>query len=83
MIPEFKELSYLKDIHEDIIMGAEKISRNNLNPNGNRIDGWGVGEKRGGRDYDPSIGWIGIGLKVCGKYDNGYDFIIYIDIRSI
>ena len=54
-------------------MGAVKISRNNLDPNGNRIDGWGVGEKRGGRDYDPPIGWIGIGLKICGKYDNGDD----------
>lgn len=69
--PEFKELSNLKDIHEDIIMGAVKITRNNLDPRGNRNDGWGVGEKRGGKDYDPPIGWNGIGLKVFDKYDNG------------
>ena len=69
--PEFQELSNLKDIHEDIIMGAVKITRNNLDPRGNRNDGWGVGEKRGGKDYDPPIGWNGIGLKVWDKYDNG------------
>ena len=69
--PEFKELSNLKDIHEDVIMGGVKITRNNLDPRGNRNDGWGIGEKRGGKDYDPPIGWNGIGLKVWDKYDNG------------
>ena len=66
--PEFKELSNLKDIHEDVIMGAVKLSRNQLDPRGNRNDGWGVGEKRGGKDYDPPIGFNGIGLKVWDKY---------------
>ena len=69
--PEFKELSNLKDVHEDVIMGAAKLSRNNLDERGNRIEGWGVEEKRGGKDYNPPLGWIGIGLKVLDKYDNG------------
>ena len=69
--PEFKELSNLKEIHEDIIMGGVKLSRNQLDPRGNRNDGWAVGKKRGGKDYDPPIGWNGIGLKVKDKYDNG------------
>ena len=69
--PEFKELSNLKDIHEDVIMGGVKLSRNQLDPRGNRNDGWAVGKKRGGKDYDPPIGWNGIGLKVWDKYDNG------------
>ena len=69
--PEFKELSNLKDIHEDVIMGAVKLTKNQLDPRGNRNDGWGVGEKRGGKDYDPPIGFNGIGLKVWDKYDNG------------
>ena len=68
---EFKELQNLKDIHEDIIMGAVKLTRNQLDPRGNRNDGWGVGEKRGGKDYDPPIGFHGIGLKVLDKYDGG------------
>ena len=69
--PEFKELSNLKSIHEDVIMGGVKLSRNVLDPRGNRNDGWGVGEKRGGKIYDPPIGWNGIGLKVFDKYDHG------------
>ena len=67
---EFYELSTLKDIHEDVITGAVKLTRNQLDPRGNRSDGWGVGEKRGGKDYNPPIGWNGIGLKVWDKYDN-------------
>ena len=52
-------------------MGAVKLTRNDLDPRGNRNDGWGVGEQRGGKDYDPPIGSNGIGLKVLDKYDNG------------
>ena len=48
--PEFKELSNLKDIHEEKIMGGVKLTKNQLDPRGNRNDGWGVGEQRGGRD---------------------------------
>ena len=69
--PEFEELSNLKDIHEDIIIGAVKIGINNLDPKGNRVHDWPTGEKRGGKDYDSPEGWIGIGLKVLDKYDNG------------
>jgi hypothetical protein len=69
--PEFKELSNLKDIHEDVIMGGVKLRADMLDPAGNRNDGWGIGEQRGGKDYDPPIGWNGIGLKVTNKFDNG------------
>ena len=65
---EFKELSNLKEIHTDVIMGGCKLSKNQLDPRGNRSDGWGVGENRGGKPYDPPIGWTGIGLKVWDKY---------------
>ena len=69
--PEFKELSNLKDIHEDVIMGGVKLRADMLDSAGNRNDGWGIGEQRGGKDYDPPIGWNGIGLKVTNKFDNG------------
>ena len=69
--PEFKELSNLKDIHEDVIMGGVKLRADMLDPAGNRNDGWGIGEQRGGKDYDPPLGWNGIGLKVKNKFDNG------------
>ena len=29
-----------------------------------------MNEYRGGKPYDPPIGWIGIGLKVFDKYGN-------------
>ena len=54
---DFKELSNLKEIHEDIITGAVKLTRNQLDSRGNRNDGWAIGEKRGGKDYDPPLGW--------------------------
>ena len=68
---EFAELQNLKDIQEDVIIGAVRLTKNNLDPRGNRNDGWGVGEQRGGKDYNPPIGWNGIGLNVFDKYDNG------------
>ena len=71
--PEFEELKNLKDIHEDVLMEGVKLTRNLLDPAGNRNSGWPIGEKRGGKDYDSPQGWNGIGLKVKGKYDNGDD----------
>ena len=68
---EFPELKYLKEVHTDVLIGACKLSKNQLDSRGNRIDGWGVNEKRANMDYNPPLGWIGIGLKVLDKYDNG------------
>ena len=67
---EFKELNNLKDIHCDVIMGACKLKKSQLDPRGNRNDGWGIGEERGGKPYDPPIGWNGIGLNVWDKFGN-------------
>ena len=64
----FKELCNLKEIHTDVIMSGCKLSKNQLDERGNRVEGWGIGEKRGGKPYDPPLGWIGIGLKVLDKY---------------
>ena len=68
---EFSDLKNLKEVHTDTLIGACKLTKNQLDNRGNRIDGWGINEKRGNLDYDPPIGWIGIGLKVLDKYDNG------------
>ena len=68
---EFSELKYLKEVHTDVLIGACKLTKNQLDSRGNRIDGWGVNEKRANLDYNPPLGWIGIGLKVLDKYDNG------------
>ena len=70
---EFPEFQQLKEIHEDVIMSACKLRKDQLDPLGNRVDGWGIGELRGNRPYNPPLGWKGIGLKVLGKYDDGDD----------
>ena len=67
---EYAELCHLKEIHEDVIMSACKLSRTQLDPRGNRCIGWAVGEKRGNKEYIPPIGWTGIGLKVIDEYEN-------------
>jgi len=69
-----KELCYLKEINTSLIMDGCKLNKNMLDNNGNRVTGWGVGEKRGGYNYYPPLdNWMGFGLKVTGKYDNGND----------
>ena len=65
---EFKELSNLKEIHSELVMEGCKLRKDQLDPRGNRNDGWGVGENRGGKPYNPPIGWNGIGLKVWDNY---------------
>ena len=66
----FKKLIYLKKIHSDLIMPACILSKKAFDPLGNRIEGWGVDEKRGKQKYYPPLNWIGIGLKVLDKYEN-------------
>jgi hypothetical protein len=68
---EFSELQNLKEIHTDVIIGACKLTKKQLDSRGNRTDGWGKNENRGGLKYYPPLDWIGIGLKVLDKYDNG------------
>ena len=44
--PEFPELKNLKEIHEDVIIGGVKLSKNQLDPKGNRNYGWAIGKKK-------------------------------------
>ena len=69
--PEFKELNNLKEIHSDLLIDSIKLSKNDLDPEGNRSSGWGRHEKRGNKRYYPPLNWIGIGIKVIDKYDDG------------
>ena len=69
---DFQELSKLKEVHKSLIMEGCRLSSNMLDPRGNRREGWGINEKRGGLDYiPPTKGWVGYGLRVWDKYDNG------------
>ena len=68
---DFKEISYLKEIHSQLIMKGCKLNKNMLDPRGNKEDGWSEGKKRGGFDYFPPLGWRGFGLNVLDRYDDG------------
>ena len=68
---DFPELNNLKEIHSSYLMSICKLNKNQLDSRGNRCDGWGINEKRGNMDYYPPIGWIGIGLNVLDRYDDG------------
>ena len=69
----FPEIPNFKIIHTNVIMGVCKLRKSHLDSRGNRIDGWGINEKRANEPYIPPLGWIGIGLKVLGQYDGGDD----------
>jgi len=62
----------IKTIEKKPILEALLISPDILDARGDRHDGWGINEKRGGEDYIPPLnGWYGIGLNVRNKYDKG------------
>ena len=75
----YPELQNLKYIQQDAILSGCKLSKGQLDSRGDRSDGWGVNEYRGGKPYHPPIGWKGIGLRVVDKYDNGNNTWIGMD----
>ena len=73
-INKIKSFNEIKNIEEKPLIEACQLDMDIFDPAGNNQDGgWGFGEKRGGEDYLPPIGWNGYGLKVRGKYDYGDD----------
>ena len=71
---KLNELENIKTVEEKPLLESLQISPEILDKGGDRSEGWGVGEMRGGEDYIPPLnGWKGIGLKVRGQYDNGND----------
>ena len=79
LYPNYSELKYLKEIHNDVIVSTCALTIGQLDSEGNRYDGWPINEYRGGKPYYSPQGWIGIGLKVMDKYlDN-----IWIGMKNI
>ena len=60
----------LKKVEKGIILDGCILNPSMLDPKGNnKAGGWaGKGEKRGGEEYIPPIGWTGYGLKVSDVY---------------
>ena len=73
-INKIKSFNEIKNIEEKPLIEACQLVMDIFDSAGNNQDGgWAIGEKRGGEDYLPPIGWNGYGLKVIGKYDYGDD----------
>ena len=85
LLQEFKkdsELNKIKKIEKNILLSGCKLNPYMLDSRGNNRDGgWGINEKRGGCPYYPPIGWIGFGLRVLDRYDNGNN--CWLDYRNL
>lgn len=71
-LKNIEEIKELQRIHRTVLIEGCKLSTSIFDQKGNNKDPfWGKDEKRGGEDYIPPLGWIGYGLKVENKFDNG------------
>ena len=69
-----KKLIELKLLSDEYLCNLCKIPKNYLDYRGNTLNPNSSNNLiRGTEKYDPPYGWIGIGLNVLGKYDNGND----------
>ena len=60
----------INQIQNNIVVRDILINPNIFDVNGDKLQGWTENGKRGGENYIPPLGWIGIGLKVLDKYEN-------------
>ena len=72
-----EELKTLSKVEKELIIPKIKLNKSMLYPKGNTLNNnWRKGEKRGGEDYIPPLGWnkYGINIKYCFN-DKNYDWI--------
>ena len=68
-VPEFSGIKY---IEKTILLSGCKLNPFMLDSRGNNKDGgWGYNEIRGGKPYYPPNGWVGYGLRIADRFDNG------------
>jgi len=81
-ILKLKGKESITKINQKPLLECLQISKDILDSEGDRKEGWGVNEKRGNEKYIPPLnGWEGIGLKVRYMYDNGNND--WLDYRNI
>ena len=67
--PQFINIQY---IEKNILLSGCKLNPYILDCRGNNKDGgWGNNEIRGGLPYYPPNGWVGYGLRIADRFDNG------------
>jgi len=67
------DTSNTNNLVENILINEFKFSRELLCPKSEPITNFGNKGKKGGYEYNPPEGWMGIDLNILGKYDNGND----------
>ena len=68
----FRQLKEIKELQTHLMEDCKLVPRY-FDERGNKVNGWSINEKRGNKPYEPPVGWIGIGLKVLGCFDGGYN----------
>ena len=74
----------IKRVEYNILLSGCKLNPHMLDSRGDNQDGgWGINEKRGGKPYYPPQGWVGYGLRVLDRFDNGNnDWLDYKNVSK-
>ena len=68
----------IQKVEKTILLNGCKLNRIMLDDLGDNFNKYGQNETRGGKDYIPPLGWMGYGLRVLNRYDDGNnDWIDY------
>ena len=67
------------EIKEKPLLEGMILNTKMFDKKGNRNDGWGENEYRGGFPYYPPIGWTGYGINVENKFDKGDNTWLHYD----
>jgi len=68
---EDEELKTLEKVDKELIMPKIKLSESMLFPReDNKKNKWAIGEKRGGEDYMPPLGWIKYGINIDHHFND-------------
>ena len=81
---EDEELKTLERVDKELLMPKIQLSKPMLFPKeDNKINKWAIGEKRGGEDYLPPLGWIKYGINIDHLFnDKDSEWISYLHKRG-
>jgi hypothetical protein len=81
---EDEELKTLERVDKELLMPKIQLSKSMLFPReDNKINKWAIGEKRGGEDYLPPLGWIKYGINIDHLFnDRDSEWISYLHKRG-
>ena len=81
---EDEELKTLERVDKQLLMPKIKLSKSMLFPKeDNKINKWAIGEKRGGEDYLPPLGWTKYGINIDHLFnDRNSEWISYLHAKG-